>query len=279
MVKIMDGKALGKEIRNRCAEQGKKLSRKPGLAAVLIGDNKASEIYVTNKKKACEKANFYSEIHKLGQDVSEREVYELLDKLNNNTKIDGILVQLPLPDHLDENKILQKISPDKDVDGFHPLNYGELMAGQEKIIPATPLGIINLLEKYDIKISGSNAVVVGRSKIVGRPVAALLTNRNATVTICHSKTKDLEDHCKKADILITAVGKPGLIKSNFVKDNAAVIDVGITKINGEIKGDVDFESVKNCVGFITPVPGGVGPMTIALLLQNTLKLSELHQNV
>ena len=273
--KIIDGKLVSASIREKIKEKTKdikdKYSRVPGLAAVLVGEDPASQIYVRNKRKSCEDVGIYSEEHKLPESTTQDELLELINKLNNDKKINGILVQLPLPKHIDDSLILNSVSSEKDVDGFHPINAGYLFEGKPQFIPCTPHGIIKMLEFYDIDIEGKNAVVLGRSNIVGKPAAILLLQKNATVTICHSRTKNLEDVLKEADIIVAAIGRAHFVKKEMVKEGAIVIDVGINRLDtGKLAGDVDFEAVKKISGFITPVPGGVGPMTITMLLWNTL---------
>ncbi len=271
MATIIDGKKVAEKCRVELAEKIKKLNKKPGLAVVLVGNDPASATYVSAKEKACREVGIYSERHDFPESVSEKELIELLGNLNSSEKIHGILIQLPLPKHVVEERVVSAISPEKDVDGFTAFNMGNLASGREGIVPCTPKGIIRLLEAYKIPIDGKNAVVIGRSSTVGKPVALMLLNRNATVTVCHSKTKNLEEHTKNADIIIAAVGKPKLITADMVKKGAGIIDVGISRINGKLCGDVDFESVKEKASFITPVPGGVGPMTVAMLLENTIE--------
>ena len=273
--KIIDGYLVSASIREKIKEKTKaikdKYSRVPGLAAVLVGEDPASQIYVRNKRKSCEDVGIYSEEHKLPESTTQDELLELINKLNNDKKINGILVQLPLPKHIDDSLILNSVSSEKDVDGFHPINAGYLFEGKPQFIPCTPHGIIKMLEFYDIDIEGKNAVVLGRSNIVGKPAAILLLQKNATVTICHSRTKNLEDVLKEADIIVAAIGRAHFVKKEMVKEGAIVIDVGINRLDtGKLAGDVDFEAVKKISGFITPVPGGVGPMTITMLLWNTL---------
>ena len=273
--KIIDGKLISASIREKIKEKTNaikdKYSRVPGLAAVLVGEDPASQIYVRNKRKSCEDVGIYSEEHKLPESTTQDELLELINKLNNDKKINGILVQLPLPKHIDDSLILNSVSSEKDVDGFHPINAGYLFEGKPQFIPCTPHGIIKMLEFYDIDIEGKNAVVLGRSNIVGKPAAILLLQKNATVTICHSRTKNLEDVLKEADIIVAAIGRAHFVKKEMVKEGAIVIDVGINRLDtGKLAGDVDFEAVKKISGFITPVPGGVGPMTITMLLWNTL---------
>lgn len=271
---IIDGKALAKEKRAEIAKQVEALKEKgvtPGLAVVLVGEDPASQIYVRNKHKACEEVGIYSRKITLPEETTEEEILKIIDELNNDPEIDGILVQLPLPKHIDPDKVILSISPDKDVDGFHPVNAGRLLTGQDGFFPCTPLAVMELIKSAGVDVSGKEAVVVGRSTIVGKPVSMLLLRENATVTICHSKTKDLADVCRRADILVAAVGRPEMITSDYVKEGAVVIDVGINRV-GEKKvvGDVAFDEVKDKAAYITPVPGGVGPMTITMLLYNTL---------
>jgi len=279
--KIIDGKAVSKKIREEIREEVEKLKSvgvHPGLAVVLAGDNPASRVYVKNKGEACRSAGIHSEEHKLPADVKESELIDIINRLNKDPRINGILVQLPLPLHINKELVLKSISPDKDVDGFHEINMGRLFIGQEGLIPCTPFGIIKLLEYYNIPVEGKFAVVVGRSNIVGKPVAMMLLHRNATVAICHTRTKNLKEVCLMGDILIAAAGRQGMITGDMVKEGAVVIDVGINRMdNGKLTGDVDFESASKKAGWITPVPGGVGPMTIAMLLYNTLKAAKMGQ--
>jgi methylenetetrahydrofolate dehydrogenase (NADP+)/methenyltetrahydrofolate cyclohydrolase len=274
MAEIIDGKEVSQHIRKEVSEEVRKLKEEtgivPGLAAVLVGDNPASEIYVRNKRKACGEAGIYSEEYKLPEETTEGDLLSLIKKLNEDEKIHGILVQLPLPKHINEAKIRRAVSPSKDIDGFHPENVGYLVEGNPRFIPCTPHGIIRLLDYYKIEIQGKEAVVVGRSNIVGKPVSLLLLHRHATVTICHSRTKPLEDVTRRADILVAAMGRANFITGDMVKQGVVVIDVGINRNpDGKLTGDVDFEKVKEKASYITPVPGGVGPMTIAMLLWNT----------
>jgi len=274
MAEIIDGKEVAQHIRKEVSEEVRKLKEEtgivPGLAAVLVGSNPASEIYVRNKRKACGEAGIYSEEYKLPEETTESDLLSLIKELNEDKKIHGILVQLPLPKHINEAKILRAVSPLKDIDGFHPENVGYLVEGNPRFIPCTPHGIIRLLDYYKIEMQGKEAVVVGRSNIVGKPVALLLLHRHATVTICHSRTKPLEDVTRRADILVAAIGRANLITGDMVKEGVVVIDVGINRNpDGKLTGDVDFEQVKEKASYITPVPGGVGPMTIAMLLWNT----------
>jgi methylenetetrahydrofolate dehydrogenase (NADP+) / methenyltetrahydrofolate cyclohydrolase len=276
---LIDGKKVSGEIRIRLkqetAELKNKTGRIPGLATVLVGDDPASAVYVRNKNKICTEVGFQSLGKNLPTDTTEAQLLDLISELNNNDEVNGILVQLPLPNHIDSDKILLAIDPEKDVDGFHPINVGKLAIGNALLTPCTPTGIIALLDYYGIEIAGKHAVVLGRSNIVGKPVAHLLLQRHATVTICHSKTTNLEQVTSQADILIAAVGRPHFVNSEMVKEGAVVIDVGINRVDGKLTGDVDFDSVSKKAGYITPVPGGVGPMTIALLMENTLKAASL----
>ena len=272
---LIDGKLVSNNIRQEIKEKVSSLlskhSQVPGLAAVLVGDNPASEIYVRNKRKACADVGIYSEEYKLPEDTTQDELLKIIDGLNNNDKINGILVQLPLPNHIDESLILKAVSPQKDVDGFHPVNAGLLFQGEQKFIACTPHGIIKMLEFYNIDIQGKNAVVLGRSNIVGKPASMLLLQKHATVTICHSRTKNLQEILKEADIIVAAIGRAHFVTKDMVKKGAVVIDVGINRLDtGKLEGDVDFENVKDLCSHITPVPGGVGPMTITMLLWNTV---------
>ncbi|MDG2445247.1 MAG: bifunctional methylenetetrahydrofolate dehydrogenase/methenyltetrahydrofolate cyclohydrolase FolD [Thermodesulfobacteriota bacteirum] len=273
--KLIDGKLVSKEIReiirSKAAKIKEESSRVAGLAAVLVGEDPASQIYVRNKRKACEDVGIYSEEHKLAEGITQNELLELINKLNNDKNINGILIQLPLPSHIDESLILNSVAPDKDVDGFHPINAGYLFEGKPSFIPCTPHGIIKMLEFYEIEIEGKNAVVLGRSNIVGKPASILLLQKNATVTICHSRTKDLAKILSAADIIVAAIGRANFVKKDMVKKGAVVIDVGINRLEtGKLAGDVDFTEVSKVCSYITPVPGGVGPMTITMLLWNTV---------
>lgn len=275
MAVILDGKALSAKFRQNIKEETAVLKEKtgkaPGIAVILAGDDAASSVYVNSKEKAAIECGFYSVVERISADVTTNDVLKLVEKYNNDEKIHGILVQLPLPSACDEKTILRAIRAEKDVDGFHPYNVGLLNIGEDCLMPCTPFGVMNMMADYGIEIAGKNAVVVGRSNIVGKPIAAMLLKANATVTVCHSKTKDLSGVCAKADILVAAIGKAKFIKKEFVKDGAVVIDVGINRVDGKLCGDVDFEDVKDKCSYITPVPGGVGPMTITTLMQNTLK--------
>ncbi len=275
---IIDGKAIAIEVRKqwkRRADQLKEQGILPGLAVIIVGDNPASRVYVQNKIKACHEVGLYSELHDLPGDISEEMLLAKIEDLNQNPSLHGILVQLPLPDHIDVNKVLETISVKKDVDGFHLYNLGGLIAGNTVFPPCTPYGVQCLLEYSNIPIEGQNAVIVGRSNIVGKPMALMLLQKNATVSICTSKTRDLKQFTSLADILVVATGKVNLITADMVKPGAAVIDVGINRLeSGKLVGDVDFEGVRKVAGHITPVPGGVGPMTITMLIANTIMSAE-----
>ena len=274
-MQIIDGKEISNRVKQRVADEVLELKNKgitPTLAVVLIGEDKASQTYVASKERSTIAAHMGSVAHKLPETTTQSELLALIKLLNNDDSIDGILVQLPLPKHIDTNAILEAIDPNKDVDGFHAINVGRLNSGLDGFVPCTPLGIMELFKAYNIDVSGKNAVVIGRSNIVGKPMAALLLNAGATVTIAHSKTKDLASVCKNAQIIVVAVGKPNFLKADMVSDGAIVIDVGINRLDsGKLVGDCDYESVAPKCSMITPVPGGVGPMTIAMLLSNTLK--------
>ena len=271
---IIDGKKVSSQIIEHIASEVKSLKLKteksPGLAVILVGDDPASAVYVRNKNKTCTNIGFQSFENILSSDTSELKLLNLIDELNNNEHINGILVQLPLPKHISSHKILEAIKPEKDVDGFHLQNVGRLVTGNPSFIPCTPAGIIQLLDYYSVDLEGKSAVVLGRSNIVGKPVAFLLLEKNATVTICHSRTKDLSKITRQADVLIAAIGKPNFVSADMVKDDSVIIDVGINRVNGKLVGDVDYQAVSQKVSLITPVPGGVGPMTIAMLMANTL---------
>ena len=275
MVKI-DGKAFSQVILEKTREEHNQLKEKygkqAGLAVVIVGNNPASQVYVRNKMKACENVGFYSENIELDENISEEELLQEIDKLNKNDRINGILVQLPLPAHINELKIIDSISPEKDVDGFHVANIGKMVIGDETgFLSCTPYGIMQLLEEYKIEIAGKDAVIIGRSNIVGKPMALMLIQKGATVQVCNSRTKDLRKKLNDADIIIVAAGVPKLLKKEDVKEGAVVIDVGINRVDGKICGDVDYEEVAEKASYITPVPGGVGPMTIASLIKNTFK--------
>ena len=283
--KVIDGKQVAAEMRAELKDTVAELKTKgivPGLAVVLVGEDPASKSYVTAKERACEEIGIYSDDNRLPADTSQEKLMALVDKLNNDPKINGILVQLPLPKHLDESQVLLGIDPNKDVDGFHPINVGKMVVGEDAFLPCTPHGVIQLLLRNNIKIEGAEVVVVGRSNIVGKPVANMLIQKNdmgnATVTVCHTRTKNLAEHCKRADIIIAASGWPNTVTADMVKDGAVVIDVGVNRVEDATKkrgyrlvGDVDFEAIKEKASFITPVPGGVGPMTITMLLFNTVE--------
>ncbi len=273
---LIDGKSLAQDIRDGIGRDVQALEVqtgvRPGLAVVLVGDDPASAVYVRNKKKACDTAGLYVADHHLSAETSQAELLTLVDQLNADSRIHGILVQLPLPAHIEGQAVLNAIAPGKDVDGFHPYNIGRLVAGEPVFVPCTPKGVVSMIESTGEPIAGKKAVVVGRSNIVGKPVAMLLLHQHATVTMCHSRTKDLPAVCREADILVAAIGKPRFVTSDMVKDGAIVLDVGINRLDdGRLVGDVDFEPVRERAGWISPVPGGVGPMTIAMLLANTLE--------
>jgi methylenetetrahydrofolate dehydrogenase (NADP+)/methenyltetrahydrofolate cyclohydrolase len=274
-LELIDGKKISAEIKDELkaeVEELKKQGKEACLAVVLVGDDPASAVYVKNKKKACEYIGVKSLSYELPASTSESELLELIDRLNKDDSVNGILVQLPLPSQIDENKVIRAISPDKDVDGFHPQNVGALLIGEKGYVSCTPAGVIQLLKRSGVSIEGKECVVIGRSNIVGKPMGVLLLRENGTVTIAHSRTKDLKDICKRADILVAAVGKPKMITEEYIKEGAVVIDVGIHRMdNGKLCGDVDFDRVKDHVSKITPVPGGVGPMTIAMLMNNVVE--------
>lgn len=283
MAIIIDGKLVAQEVKAKVSKKVKELQKNgitPGLAVIIIGNNPASRIYVNNKKKACAEISIYSKEYALPDTTSQKKLIELISKLNNDDSINGILVQLPLPNHINEKAVIEAIDPLKDVDAFHEINVGKIMIGEYDLLPCTPAGIIELLNSQNIEIEGKHCVVVGRSNIVGKPMAMLLLHRNGTVTICHSKTKNLKEICKNADILIAAVGKTKFITSDMVKKNAVVIDVGMNKDeNSKLCGDVDFDNVEKIASYITPVPGGVGPMTIAMLMKNTVTAASLQNRI
>lgn len=280
MEKIIDGKQIAKDIRAGLKEEVTALKEKtgkvPGLAVVLVGDDPASHTYVRMKEKACNNAGILSRTHRLPSTTSQEELLNMVKSLNEDDEIHGILVQLPLPKGLDEQEILYTIDPEKDVDGFHPVNVGRLMTGDPSFIPCTPRGIIELLDRTGVELKGKKAVVVGRSNIVGKPAALLLLQRHATVTICHSRTSDLPGEVRKADVVVAAVGRPEMVKGDWIKEGAIVIDVGVNRVDDKLVGDVAFDEAKEKAAAITPVPGGVGPMTIAMLLQNTLESFKNH---
>ncbi len=275
MAEIIDGKKVSAQMREQIKSETEEFFRKygvrPGLAVIIVGDDPASKVYVNNKEKACAQVGYYSEVYHLPETTEMNELLGLIDRLNKDEKINGILCQLPLPKHLDEEQIILKISPEKDVDAFHPINTGKIMIGDYDFLPCTPAGVMKLIESTSTDITGKECVVVGRSNIVGKPQAMLLLQKNGTVTICHSRTRNLKEVTSRADILVVAIGKADFITADMVKEGAVVIDVGMNrKADGKLTGDVDFESVSKKASYITPVPGGVGPMTITMLLQNTL---------
>ena len=278
---LLDGKFLSTKIKANIKKDVELLQKSaitPGLAVVLVGSDPASAAYVRMKSKACKEAGIYSIVHEMPSSISQDNILEIIKMMNKNVNIDGILVQLPLPTHIDTTKILEAIDPNKDVDGFHPYNVGRVVAGLDGFIPATPYGVMKLFEAYDIDLQGKDVCVVGASDIVGKPMATLMLNANATVDICHIYTQNLKAHTLKADIICVGVGKINLITEDMVKDNAIVIDIGTNRLeNGKLTGDVDFENVHHKCSYITPVPGGVGPMTIAMLLANTIKESKLRK--
>ena len=274
MAKILDGKLMAEELTRDQARRVAEMAAKgvvPGLAVVLVGEDPASQIYVRNKGIACETVGMHSKTIRLPQSTSQDEVIAVIDELNTDAAIHGILVQLPLPRHLDEAVVLARILPQKDVDGFHISNAGKLFSGQSGVVPCTPKGIIHMLKQGGVDLAGKDAVVIGRSNIVGKPAAMLLLNENCTVTICHSRTQNLKEHCRRADILVAAIGKPRFVTADMVKPGAAVVDVGINRVDGKVVGDVDYEAVSEVAGYITPVPGGVGKLTISMLIENTLE--------
>ncbi|MBR5560680.1 MAG: bifunctional methylenetetrahydrofolate dehydrogenase/methenyltetrahydrofolate cyclohydrolase FolD [Clostridia bacterium] len=274
---IIDGRAVAKAFKEGIAARTQELIAKgvqPHLAVVLVGENPASQVYVRNKENGCIKAGIRSTVIRLAQECTQEELENTVTALNQDASVHGILVQLPLPKHLDEARVLRLIDPDKDVDGFHAMNSGRLMNGQPGFVPCTPLGVMELLKAYDIPVAGKHAVVIGRSNIVGKPMAMLLLAANATVTVCHSRTQNLAELTRQADILVAAVGRAGFVTADMVRPGATVIDVGINRVDGQIVGDVDYAAVSEVAGYITPVPGGVGQMTIALLLSNTLDAAQ-----
>ncbi len=280
---IIDGKAVSKKVKEDVKAECEQLKAKgitPGLAVIIVGDDPASQVYVHNKEVACEACGFYSVKYALPAETTQDELNALVDKLNKDDKINGILCQLPLPSHLDDKEVINRIDPLKDVDAFHPVNVGAIMIGDYNYLPCTPAGVMELIHSTGIDVSGKKAVVIGRSNIVGKPMAMLLLHENATVEITHSRTQNLADITKEADILVVAIGKAKFVKADMVKDGAVVIDVGMNRDeNGKLCGDVDFEDVKNRCSFITPVPGGVGPMTIAMLMKNTLTAAKIQNGI
>jgi methylenetetrahydrofolate dehydrogenase (NADP+)/methenyltetrahydrofolate cyclohydrolase len=280
-MQILDGRALSQKIEQKVTDEVKILKEKcgctPGLAVILVGHDPASEAYVNMKKKACDRVGFYSITHDMPQNISQEAIEKTIEMLNNDTNVDGILIQLPLPQHIDTTKLLELVSPRKDVDGFHPYNVGRLTTGLDGFVPCTPLGVMKLLEEYNIDLKGKNCVVVGASSIVGKPMAALLLNAKATVEICHINTDDLKKHTLNADVVLVGVGVINLITQDMVKDDVIIVDIGVNRTKeGKLVGDVDFANVSKKSSYITPSPGGVGPMTIAMLLSNTLKAAKLN---
>ena len=276
--KIIDGKAIGKLLRKEITEGVAKIKAErgitPGLAVVLVGDDPASHTYVRMKEKSCVQVGMYSEVHRLPGDTSEEQLLRMINELNCSAKIHGILVQLPLPKHIDETKVIESINPAKDVDGFHPINAGRMFIGEDSYLPCTPYGIMEMLAHEGVNLKGKHAVVVGRSNIVGKPIAMLLLKEHATVSICHSRTADLGAITRQADVLVVAVGRPEFVTGDMIKPGAVVIDVGVNRVGDHLEGDVEFNTAKDVAGSITPVPGGVGPMTITMLLRNTLLSAE-----
>ncbi len=276
---LLNGKELARKIQGEVAKEVellKQASITPGLAVILIGNDPASMVYVKKKAEACKEVGIYSVVHEMPENIKEEAILNTIKLMNENSNINGILVQLPLPKHINQTKILETIDPKKDVDGFHPFNMGRLVLGLNSFVPCTPLGVMKMFEEYKIELQGKDVCVIGASNIVGKPMAALLLNENATVDICHIYTKNLKEHTKRADIVIVGVGKAGLITEDMIKEGAIVVDIGINRLdNGKLAGDVDFEKVSKKCSYITPVPGGVGPMTIAMLMSNTIKATKL----
>ena len=282
MYKLIDGKVISAAVKERVKAEVATLKQQgitTGLAVIIVGEDPASKVYVNNKKKACEALGIISEEYALPETTTQEELLSLIDTLNKKESINGILCQLPLPKHLDETAVINAISPEKDVDAFHPINVGKIMQGDFDFVPCTPAGVMEMLAFEGIEISGKTCVVIGRSNIVGKPMAMLLLHKNGTVTICHSRTKNLKEVCQNADILVAAVGRPNFVTADMVKDGAVVIDVGINRVDGKLVGDVDFNDVCEKASYITPVPGGVGPMTIAMLMQNTLTAAKKQNKV
>ncbi|MDD3054997.1 MAG: bifunctional methylenetetrahydrofolate dehydrogenase/methenyltetrahydrofolate cyclohydrolase FolD [Aliarcobacter sp.] len=279
---LLDGKALSEKIKEEVKVEVAQLVEEkqitPGLAVILVGNDAASATYVASKAKSCKNAGIYSVVHEMPESITQAELLETIARMNENPKLDGILVQLPLPKHIDTTVVLEAIDPLKDVDGFHPYNVGRMVSNLDAFLPATPFGVMRMFQEYGIELSGKNVVVIGSSDIVGKPMASLLINAKATVTVCNSRTKDLASHTKAADIVVIAVGVPYLLKADMVKDGVIVIDVGINRLDtGKLVGDADFESLKEKCSHLTPVPGGVGPMTIGMLLKNTIKAAKLRE--
>lgn len=280
MCELIDGKELAKKVRKGLKQEVITLKEKgvnPKLAVIMVGNDPASSVYVKNKSKACEKVGIEFEEYLLEENTTEEKLLNLIEKLNNDNSVNGILLQSPVPKHIDINKAFRTISPDKDVDGFNPINVGNLTIGEDAFISCTPYGIVKMFEEYNIELEGKNAVILGRSNIVGKPMIQCMLNKNATVTVCHSRTKNIEEITRNADVVISAIGKPKFVKENMVKDGSVVIDVGINRLeDGSIVGDVDFDTVSKKASYITPVPGGVGPMTIAMLLNNVVKAAKIQ---
>lgn len=276
---ILDGKLTAATVRKQVAENVKRLNDTVTAALIMVGDNQASQVYVRNKQKACDEVGINVESYLLEENTSQKELLNIIDKCNKDPKINGILVQLPLPSHIEEKIVINAISPEKDIDGLNMVNQGKLMVGEEGLVPATPKGVITLLKSNNIEITGKNVVIVGRSKLVGKPLAMLMLKENATVTVAHSKTVNLKEVTKRADILVAAVGKAKFITADMVKRDAVVVDVGINRFDGKLCGDVDYQAVSEVAKFITPVPGGVGPMTIAELLENILKCYKIQHEM
>ncbi|MBE6717856.1 MAG: bifunctional methylenetetrahydrofolate dehydrogenase/methenyltetrahydrofolate cyclohydrolase FolD [Ruminococcaceae bacterium] len=279
MAKIIDGKAISAAIRQEISAEVEKIKQEkgvvPGLAVIIVGEDPASQVYVRNKKKDCDETGINSIVHALPENTTEEELLALVHKLNNDDSVHGIIVQLPLPKHLDSDLIINNIDVNKDVDAFHPYNVGKIMIGDYELLPCTPAGVMALLERSNIEVSGKNCVVIGRSNIVGKPQAMMLLHKNGTVTVCHSKTKNLDEICRSADILVVAIGRAKYVTGDMIKEGAVVIDVGMCRDeNGKLCGDVDYESAEKKASYITPVPGGVGPMTRVMLLQNTLSAAK-----
>jgi len=275
---LLDGRATARALAPGLRERVAKLARPPGLAVLLVGEDPASQVYVRHKQRRAERLGFTGGTHRLAADTSQAAVEALVDQLNADDTVDGILVQLPLPAHIDSGAVLARIRPDKDVDGFHVVNTGHLAQGKPTLVPCTPLGVMRMLARFDISVSGMDAVVLGRSNIVGRPMAMLLEQANATVTVCHSRTRNVNAHLKRADLVVAAVGRPKMLGVDHIREGAVVVDVGINRLDdGSLCGDVDFDAVKDSCRAITPVPGGVGPMTIAMLMENTVTASERRQ--
>lgn len=280
MAQFISGKEVSAKVKSQVRSETERLGIKPGLAVVIVGNDPASRVYVNSKKKACEEVGFNSYEYALPEDTTQEQLLELVDKLNNDDRVDGILCQLPLPKQIDENSIINAIKPEKDVDAFHPFNVGKIMIGDFAFLPCTPAGVMELIDSTGVEVSGKSCVVIGRSNIVGKPMSMLLLHRNGTVTICHSKTQNLAELCRNADILVAAVGRANFVTADMVKEGAVVIDVGMNRLeNGKLCGDVDFENVEKKASYITPVPGGVGPMTIAMLMKNTLTAAKMHKGI